>query len=81
MREGATARGTMEKGKYVRVIEGKKVRGDDPIEYFFPTGVESIFRVQRGWWQLNFSKMKKFLKEKEKELALLSVGVERIGGP
>ena len=22
----------------VRVIEGKKVRGDDPIEYFFPTG-------------------------------------------
>ena len=32
----ATARGGMEKSRYVRVIEEKKVRGDDSIEYFLP---------------------------------------------
>ena len=29
----------MEKGRYVRVIEGEKVRRDDPVEYFLPAGV------------------------------------------
>ena len=34
--------GAIEKSRYVRVIEGK-VRGDDQIEYFLSTGVESYF--------------------------------------
>ena len=41
VRRGATARGAMEKGGCVRVIEGEKVRRDDPVEYFLPTGVGS----------------------------------------
>ena len=40
-REGATARGAMEKGGYVRVIKGKEIGGDDPVEYFLPAGVGS----------------------------------------
>ena len=28
-------------GGCVRVIEGEEVRGDDPVKYFFPTGVRS----------------------------------------
>ena len=32
-REGATARGAMEKGGCVRVIEEEEIRGDDPVEY------------------------------------------------
>ena len=39
VRRGATARGAMEKGGCVRVIEGEKVRRDDPVEYFLPAGV------------------------------------------
>ena len=38
----------MEKGGCVRVIEGEKVRGDDPVEYFFPAGVGSISSSPRG---------------------------------
>ena len=41
VRRGATAREAMEKGGCDRVIEGEEVRGDDPIEYFLPTGVGS----------------------------------------
>ena len=41
VRRGETARGAMEKGECVRVIEGKEVRRDDPIEYFLPAGVGS----------------------------------------
>ena len=41
VRGGATARGAMEKGGCVRVIEGEEVRGDDPVKYFFPTGFGS----------------------------------------
>ena len=37
----ATVREAMEKGGCVRVIEGEKVRRDDPIKYFLPTGVGS----------------------------------------
>ena len=41
VRRGATARGAMEKGGCVRVIEGEEVRGDEPIEYFLPAEVGS----------------------------------------
>ena len=40
---GAAARKAMEKSRYVWVIGGKKVRGDDLIEYFLATGVRSTF--------------------------------------
>ena len=36
VKKGATATGLMEKGKSVKVIEGKKVQKDDPLEYFLP---------------------------------------------
>ena len=39
---GATATGAM-KSRYVRAIEGEKVRRDDPIEYFLSTRVGSTF--------------------------------------
>ena len=38
----ATARGAMEKGECVRVIEEEEVRRNDPVEYFLLTGVGSI---------------------------------------
>ena len=38
VKRGVTARGAMEKSRYVRVIEGEEVRRDDPIKYFLPTG-------------------------------------------
>ena len=41
VRRGVTAIGAMEKGGCVRVIEGEEIRGDDPVEYFFPAGVGS----------------------------------------
>ena len=41
VRRGATARGVMEKGGCVRVIEGEEGRGDDLVEYFLSTVVES----------------------------------------
>ena len=37
----------MEKGGCVRVIEGEEVRGDDPVEYFLPTGVGSTSSVSK----------------------------------
>ena len=42
VRRGATARGAMEKGGCVRVIDGEEVRRDDPVEYFLPAGIGSI---------------------------------------
>ena len=33
----------MEKGRYVRVLEGEEVKRDDPIEYFLLEGVGSTF--------------------------------------
>ena len=42
IRRGATARGAMEKGRCVRVIEGEEVRRNDAVEYFLPAGVGSI---------------------------------------
>ena len=40
---GTAVRKAMEKSTYVWVIERKKVRGDDLIEYFLSTGVRSTF--------------------------------------
>ena len=37
---GAIASRAMEKSRYVKVIEWKEVRGDDPIQYFLLTGSE-----------------------------------------
>ena len=45
----------MEKGGRVRVIE-KKVRGDDPVEYFIPTGVGGTSRVPEGVMTIEVSK-------------------------
>ena len=42
VRRGATARGAMEKGGCVRIIDGEEVRRDDPVEYFLPAGIGSI---------------------------------------
>ena len=36
-----------EKNRYVTAIKGEEVRGDDSIEYFFPTGVRSTFAVSK----------------------------------
>ena len=41
VRGRATARGVIEKGGWVRVIEGEEVRRDDPVKYFLPVGVGS----------------------------------------
>ena len=38
-----TARGAMKKSRYVRVIEGKEVRGDESIECFLPQEQEVPF--------------------------------------
>ena len=38
----------MEKSRYARVIERKKMRGDNPIEYFLTTGVGSTSKVPEG---------------------------------
>ena len=43
VRGGATARGAIEKSRYVRVIEREEVRSNDPIEYFLSAGVGSTF--------------------------------------
>ena len=47
-RRAATARGAMEKGGYVRVIEGEEFRGDDPVEYFLTVEVGSTSSVPEG---------------------------------
>ena len=48
VREGTTARGAMEKGRYVRVSKGEEIRRDDPIEYFLPRGLGVPNESQRG---------------------------------
>ena len=48
VRGRATARGALEKGGCVRVIEGEEVRGDDPVEYFLPAGVGGTSLVPEG---------------------------------
>ena len=49
----------MEKSRYVRVIEGEEVKGDDPIEYILPTGVESTFGVPEGMMAIEVPQDKK----------------------
>ena len=47
VRRGATARGAMERGGCVRVIEGEEVRGDDPVKNFLPAGSEVPLEFER----------------------------------
>ena len=42
------ARGAMEKGRYVRIIEGEEVRRDDPVEYFLPGESDVPLEFQKG---------------------------------
>ena len=48
VRGRATAEKSIDKNRCVRVIEGKEVRGDNPIEHFVPTGAKSTFLVPKG---------------------------------
>ena len=67
----------MEKSKYVKIIEGEKVRGDNPIEYFLPMGVGSTFCVPLRLMAIEVSHNKEISggeKGGRKELVLLSVG-------
>ena len=69
----------MKKSRYVRVIEGEEVRGDDPIKCFLPTGVGSTFRVPEGVMAIKVPK-NEGISGGEKESVLLSVEEEQIGG-
>ena len=83
VRRGATARGAMEDG-CVKVIEREEVRGDDPVEYFFPAGVGSNSGVPKRVMAIEVSQNEEILEEGrmegEKESVLPSVGEEQIGG-
>ena len=48
VRRGATARGAMEKGKCVRVVEREEVRRDNLVEYFLSTGGRKYLLSPRG---------------------------------
>ena len=67
VRGGVTARGSMEKSRYVRIIEGEEVRRDDPIIYFLPTEVRSTFRVPEGVMTIEVPRTKRFLEEERME--------------
>ena len=41
--KGNVRRGAIKKSRYIRVIEGDKVKKDDSIEYFLLTVVRSTF--------------------------------------
>ena len=43
VRKEATTKEAMGMGRSVGIIVGKKVRRDDAIEYFLPTGIRSVF--------------------------------------
>ena len=47
VRGGATARGAMEKSRYIWVIEGEEVRRDNLLECFVSMGSEVPFESQR----------------------------------
>ena len=61
--KGDVRKGAMEKSWRVKVIGGKKVRGDDPIEYFLPTGVRGNFWIPEGLMAVKVPRIKKFLEE------------------
>ena len=48
----------IKKGGCVRVIEGKEVRRDDPVEYFLPAGVGSTSGVPEGVMTIEFPQNK-----------------------
>ena len=48
VRRKAASREAMEKRRYVRIIERKGVKGDNPIEYFLAGGSEVPFESQKG---------------------------------
>ena len=48
VRGRATARGAMEKGGCVRVIEGEEVRRNNPVKYFLPTGGRRYLLSPKG---------------------------------
>ena len=61
-----TARGTTEKSSHVKVIEREEVRGDDPIEYFLPTGVQKyLFSPRGGDGSLSPPKLRDFWRRKK----------------
>ena len=75
VRGRTTARGEMEKGGCVRVIEGKEVRGYDQTEYFLPAGVGRTSRVLKGLMAIEFPKNEE-ISGGENESVLPSVGEE-----
>ena len=74
----------MEKGRCVRVIEGRRSEEMTQSNTSSLRGSEVPLESQRGLWQLKFPRIKIFFEEErvegEKELVLPSVGEERIGG-
>ena len=48
IRRGVIAKRAMEKSRYVMVIEGNEIRGDDPMEYFFPKELEVPLEPRGG---------------------------------
>ena len=42
-----TARGAMEKNRYVKVIDGKEIRGDDPNQILPPRSLEVLLESQK----------------------------------
>ena len=72
----ATARGAIDKSKYVKVIEGKEIKGDDPRGsevLLSPRGVMAVAVPQN-------EKIFVGKNEGRKKSVLPSVGEERIGG-
>ena len=80
VRRGAIANGAMEKGECVRVIEGRRSEEMTQSNTSSPQGSEVPLESQRGRRQLKSPRMKRFLKEGEKESVLPSVREEQIRG-
>ena len=74
----------MKKSWCVEVIERKGVRGDRPINYFFPTEIRSSFCLPEGVMAVEVPQNERFLEEEEMEgerkSVLLSVEEEQIRG-
>ena len=74
----------MEKDRYVRMMEGRRLEKMTQSNASFPLGSEVPFESERRSWQLKSFRMKRFLEdgrmEGEKESVLLSAKEEQIGG-
>ena len=57
--KGNVKGGAMGKGRYVKIIDGEEIRGDDPIEYFLPTGFRSTSSVSERLMAIKVSKNEK----------------------